>query len=98
LSRKGIRGYQERLGAACLQCAREVGGLSRDVRTGNQAHTLQRLFSAKAFANQPQHGHFSLSPINPALAVGGERDVLNVMFKSRHSSTHLRKAPQLTVE
>ena len=88
LRREGIRSDQHRLCATGLQRARQVSRLSRNVRAGHEAHAAQRLLRGKSLANQTQHGHLALSPINAPLSLRRERNILDVMFESRHGCTH----------
>src|SRR5205085_8754557 len=68
LRRERVRGDEERLCAAGLQSAHEVRRLRRDVRASQDAYPLERLLGTKCFADQAEHRHLPLRPLDPTLA------------------------------
>src|SRR6185503_17397048 len=87
LGGKGIRGNQNRVGAASLQCTSEVSSLCCDMGTSNEFHTIQWFLFGEAFSDEPENWHFAFSPLNPLLAVTCQAYIFHVVIK-RTCSAH----------
>ena len=79
LRRERIRRAEHDVGAAGLQRASEVRRLGRHVQAGRNAVSGQRLFALEALADRREHGHVAVGPLDPANALLGEPEILDVV-------------------
>ena len=79
LGRQRVRGAEHDVRAAGLERPRQVGGLGRDVQAGRDAVAGQRLLALEALADRGEHRHLPVGPRDPADALGGEGQVLDVV-------------------
>ena len=80
LGRQRVRGAQDDLGAAGLQRSHEVRGLGRHVQAGRDAVAGERLLALEPLTDRGQHRHLPVGPLDPAHALRGEREVLDVVL------------------
>ena len=79
------------LGAARLERAHEVGGLGRDVEAGRDAQAFERPLALEALADEAQHGHLPLGPLDAADALVREAKVGDVMRRGVRRSGRGRR-------
>jgi hypothetical protein len=68
LGRQRIRGAQRHVGAAVFHADREVCGLCRYVQACGNPHALERLVLDEFLADDLQHLHRLIGPVNPLAA------------------------------
>ena len=85
LSTQGVGRDQDRVGASGSERAGQVGRFSGDVGTGDQAKPSQWLLHLEALPNRTQNRHVPFRPLNSALTLIGEREVLDVILHEQSS-------------
>ena len=83
LRRERVRRAEHDVRAARLERAREVRRLGRDVQAGGDAVAGERLLALEALADRGEHRHLPVGPLDPAHALGREREVLHVVALRR---------------
>ena len=83
LGRERVRRAEHDVGAAGLERAHQVRGLGGDVQAGGDAVAGERLLALEALADRGQHRHLPVGPLDPPHALGGERQVLDVVSLGR---------------
>ena len=78
LGRERIRGAQHHVGAAVAQADGQVRGLGRNVQAGRDANALQRLVLDEFFADNLQHLHGLVRPLDALLAQFGQFQALDI--------------------
>ena len=76
---QGVGCAQRDVGAAGLQCDREIRRLGRDVQARRQPLSRKRPVASEPLPELPQHRHRALSPFGTPAAFVGEPDVLDVV-------------------
>ena len=85
LCRERVRRAQHDVGAAGLQRPHEVRGLGRHVQAGRDAVAGERLLALEALADRGEHRHLPVGPLDPALALAREGEILHVVpFRRSH--------------
>ena len=74
--------------AASLKGAGEIGRLSGDMSTGDELYAGQRLLLLEALADEPEHRHLAVRPLDALLALRGQIDVLDVVLYRSLFSCH----------
>ena len=90
-----IGGTENHISAAIAESDHQVGGFAGDVETRGNAQTLQRLLLDEALANDLQHRHLLLRPLDFAFAGFGQRNIFYVAlfeFCYRHRLAPFRVA------
>ena len=72
LGRKGVRRAEYDVRATIAQCDHQVGGFRSDVQTGGDANSLERLILDEFLADDLQHVHRLVRPLDALLAKIGE--------------------------
>ena len=75
-------------GAAIAQCDGQVRRLRRNVQAGSNADPLQRLALDEILADNLQHLHGLVRPLDALFSQVGEIDVLDVAVDLRGCSRH----------
>ena len=73
-----VGGAEHHVGAAIAQGDHQVGGLGGHVQAGRDAHALQRLVLDEFLADDLQHLHRLVGPLDALFAQIGQFEVLNV--------------------
>ncbi len=68
LSRERVGGAEHDVGSAIAQADGQVGGFGRDVQAGGNADALQRLVLDELFADNLQHLHGLVRPLDALLS------------------------------
>ena len=79
LGRERVAGAEAQVGAAVAQGDRQVRCFGGDVEAGGHPDALQRLLTLETFADEAEHGHFALGPLDPADTLRGERMICDVV-------------------
>src|SRR5262249_18308846 len=66
-----------------LERPHQVRGLARDVQARGDAVAGQRLLLHEAVADRGEHRHLPVGPLDPRDALGGERQILDVVSLRR---------------
>jgi hypothetical protein len=77
------------VGAARPERAHEVRRLGGHVETRGNAHPRERLLPLEPLADRGEHRHLAVGPLDPALALGGEGEILHVVSLRRSHQSFL---------
>ena len=75
---KGVRSAQHHVRTAVAKRDHKIRGFAGDVQACGNAQPLERLLLNKTLANDLQHRHLLLGPLNLALASIGQRNILYI--------------------
>ena len=83
LGRERVRGGQHYIGTADGQHLHQIRRFCRHMQTGRNLDALQWALFLEALADEPQHRHFLLGPVDPLAALLGQAQVLDVVVVSQ---------------
>ncbi len=87
---KRIGSAEDYVRAAVAKGYHQVGSFAGDVQASGNAQSLQRLFFDEALANDLQHRHLLLCPLDLALASVGQRNVFYIALLDFCGRSHKR--------
>jgi len=90
LRRERVGRAQDDVGAARLERAGKVRRLGRHMQARGDAVAGERLLALEALADRREHRHLPVSPVDPAHALGRERQVFHVVSQCRCHGSSLR--------
>ena len=83
LGRERVRGAQHDGRAAGLERPHQVGRLGGDVEAGPDAEAGERLLGGEPLADEAQHGHLALGPLDAADAFGRKGEIDDIVGGQR---------------
>jgi len=86
LRRERIRGAQPHLGSPGHQGPHQVRGLGGHVEAGGELGARQGLLAFEPLADEAQHGHAHLGPLDAELPLAGEREIGDMVVD--HTGLH----------
>ena len=96
LRRERVGRADDDVGAARLERAHQVRRLGRHVQAGGDPVAGQRLLGLEPLADRGQHRHLPVGPLDPAHALGGERQILHVISLGRSHRVPFAQAAEIS--